>query len=742
MENSKNSKNSNKGHNRKFFFISETNKITGSEANKITDEKQHFEYYVNKIKQYSIIIEAIAKGNYNPKEIEKKYNFVVACKKLYKYLKKIHLHLEKCESTSKLTSEFSKLIDPNGDQDKSLSLLKDLLRLKILEALGEFSNLKKIMKDAKDKIEEAVKYEEIKKNEIEEEIKKELEKIEGVSFALNKVTKNDYPFNTTMNEEGREVCFGGVCTSIYKCLEKIYSKTKINDEPIPEFSELTNPNKDKDKGLSLLKDILRLNIFEDLGEFPNFKEKMKNAKDKIEEAVNYIDGGKCTIKFKISPYDFTSDSPSLRSRFYRGGMLDLFGLTNLGIATGNKSYGSIKNSDMYRDLNKINSVEDMVKALPDSWKENGNPNDEFEEDAQVVITKLASFVYEQLKEKKDIGKEIGLDISKPKAFRDSKKFKLVSLLVKYLLEKYGYDKDEAVLLGAGRHGIFVQTKRANSQEKVYLKFTDLDEEVDISVFERDSDVKDYEETDDKRKKLSQVKNMAMYKKIHKSFNDQTGERKAKAAITEVEYHQPKKDIKASDLLFAAIDICVFFTWLHSHKFVHCDIKRDNIIITDNGTKVIDIDGIQEEGYGRPQSTRKNSLGRRIISLFGKVWVEQTDDLNSFGNLMNEMIKSYRSDHKEINESDTGILNGLGKIATRCTKYRHGDGGYDDKRKVLAYDVLEELKELGNEQGLKGELEKHLKQAKPIKNEIINEAKKQIEEIKEEREIGSAKKCIK
>ena len=152
------------------------------------------------------------------------------------------------------------------------------------------------------------------------------------------------------------------------------------------------------------------------------------------------------------------------------------------------------------------------------------------------------------------------------------------------------------------------------------------------------------------------------------------------------------------------EVCECLIDLHDHCLVHGDIKEDNIIITKDGARVIDVDGIQFEGLhngnGEWENRPMENIAGNLNPLhFGKVYDDQFKDLYAFGAMIKRQIKSFLNKHKDIDSTDSRLKK-LKKVADLCMRPTNvketqtSQVTYPETRKSYIHDVIyEKLQEI-------------------------------------------------
>ena len=354
------------------------------------------------------------------------------------------------------------------------------------------------------------------------------------------------------------------CKNLYKSMQTNAKKKKNSSSKFPKwFKNVPNP---KDYSWDEFLDCL---IKQGV---PSRNSAWNNSHlNKLKEILKSVK--------EIRTYDFDSDELNRKGKQYQKKSLD--------------KWEMMENSAFYKNILNIKSLTTDFNAtqLPEKWQHSGKINNvAFREAALIILPSLASYVQEEIKriekKKNKIKSETGIDVSNPEKFSKSKKMRLVSLLITYLLHENVCNSKVAKLHSAGRHAIFVESERDG--KPVHFKFTDLGgkDYIDISELKRTPAEQNEPQINKKMKigeKLSRIKNMAMYRSAIKSSDDKA----ARAAMAEVEFKDQTKIDSAYKLLLVAWDVCVFFHYLHSNEVrrVHCDIKRANICVTKDATYV-------------------------------------------------------------------------------------------------------------------------------------------------------------
>lgn len=375
---------------------------------------------------------------------------------------------------------------------------------------------------------------------------------------------------------------------------------------------------------------------------------------------------------------------------------DDFNFDNIGI-TGkyrrwlrcSKEWDILKKC-IVKDISNINTIDDMLKNLKiTGWvKEERDKlvgTEDFAEASTSVVGAYATFIRKAFNQIRKSGKKLSkLNMTNPSKFQHSTKMKIISLLLNYIFQRVlEINYKEINIIYAGTHGVFVEvldsiTPNNDNPKKDarYFKLSDLDKEVNVSAFLRENKEKSTQNMEEmsqndlsqkekiKKTLVNKVRHLSLYKNIKKSKSD-----RSKSGILEVENQKGIHIHSIRHLIRIEKDVCECLMDLHDNCLVHGDIKEDNIIITTNGARVIDVDGIQFEGLhtgnGEWENRPTGNIAGNLNPLhFGKVYDDQFKDLYAFGAMIKRQIKSFLNKHKNIDSNDSRLKK-LKKVADLC-----------------------------------------------------------------------------
>lgn len=428
----------------------------------------------------------------------------------------------------------------------------------------------------------------------------------------------------------------------------------------------------------------------------------------------------------IEIYELSGHKKKVREATY-----DDFNFDNIGI-TGkyrrwlrcSKEWDILKKC-VVNDISNIDTIDDMLKNLKiTGWVQEEADKlvgtDHFAEAATSIVGAYATFIRKAFNQIRKSGKKLSkLNMTNPRNFKKSTKMKVISLLLNYIFQRVlNINYKEINVIYAGTHGVFVEVlgpTDANSKnpkkDARYFKLSDLDKEINVSAFLRENTEKSTQSTNEmpqnelseeeriKKKLVNKVRHLSLYKNVKKSKSGQS-----KSGILEVENQKGIQIHSIRHLLNIEKEVCECLIDLHDHCLVHGDIKEDNIIITKDGARVIDVDGIQFEGLhagnGEWENRPMENIAGNLNPLhFGKVYDDQFKDLYAFGAMIKRQIKSFLNKHKDIDSNDSRLKK-LKKVADLCMcptnvkETQTSQVTYPETRKSYIHDVIyEKLQEI-------------------------------------------------
>ena len=409
---------------------------------------------------------------------------------------------------------------------------------------------------------------------------------------------------------------------------------------------------------------------------------------------------------------------------------DDFNFDNIGI-TGkyrrwlrcSKEWDILKKC-IVKDISNINKIDDMLRNLKiTGWVKEKNDKlvgtEDFAEAATSIVGAYATFIRKAFNQIRKSGKKLSkLNMTNPSKFRKSTKMKVISLLLNYIFQRVlEVNYKEINVIYAGTHGVFVEILGSitpghdnPTKDARYFKLSDLDKEVNVSAFLREDKEKSTQNTEEmsqnelsqeekiKKTLVNKVRHLSLYKNVKKSKSDQS-----KSGILEVENQKGIHIHSIRHLIRIEKDVCECLMDLHDNCLVHGDIKEDNIIITKNGARVIDVDGIQFEGLhtgnGEWENRPTGNIAGNLNPLhFGKVYDDQFKDLYAFGAMIKRQIKFFLNKHKNIDPNDSRLQK-LKKTADLCihptnVKKTHTvQVEYPETRTSYAHVIYKKLQEI-------------------------------------------------